>query len=102
MVDYREILRLDMENYSQRQIEASTGISRHTVSDVLAAAKAAGISDRIKVSPKPVHDDSVRFHAGSDVRLFPAKQSRPQGEYLHPFGRLFFHPTLLKCPSICA
>ena len=27
MVDYREILRLDKENYSQRQIEASTGIS---------------------------------------------------------------------------
>ena len=24
MVDYREILRLDKENYSQRQIEAST------------------------------------------------------------------------------
>ena len=43
MVDYREILRLDKENYSQRQIEASTGISRHTVSDVLAAAKAAAI-----------------------------------------------------------
>ena len=27
MVDYREILRLDKENYSQRQIEASTGTS---------------------------------------------------------------------------
>ncbi len=43
MVDYREILRLVKENYSQRHIEASMGISRHTVSDVLAAAKAAGI-----------------------------------------------------------
>lgn len=43
MVDYREILRLVKENYSQRHIEASMGISRHTVSDVLAAAKATGI-----------------------------------------------------------
>ena len=31
MIDYREILRLDKENHSQRQIEASTWISRHTV-----------------------------------------------------------------------
>ena len=43
MADYREILRLDHEGQYQRQIAASLSCSRNTVSDVLAAAKAAGI-----------------------------------------------------------
>ena len=74
MVDYREILRLDKENYSQRQIEASTGISRHTVSDVLAAAKAAGIE-------WPLGEEVTN----EDLRsiLFPGK-FLSQSEYLEP------------------
>ena len=43
MVPYREILRLHSLNYSQRQIEASAHCSRHTIRDVLAAAKEADI-----------------------------------------------------------
>lgn len=39
MVNYKEILRLKHEGYSQRQIEASAHCSRHTVRDVLAAAE---------------------------------------------------------------
>ena len=42
MVDYREILRLS-ELYSQRQIAASVGSSRHTISEVLETADAKGI-----------------------------------------------------------
>ena len=39
MVNYKEILRLKHEGYSQRQIESSAHCSRHTVRDVLAAAE---------------------------------------------------------------
>ncbi len=39
MVNYKGILRLKHEGYSQRQIESSTHCSRHTVRDVLAAAE---------------------------------------------------------------
>ena len=38
MVDYKEILRLSDQGYSQRQIEASVGSSRHTISEVLETA----------------------------------------------------------------
>lgn len=44
MVPYREILGLHSLNYSQRQIEASAHCSRHTIRNVLAAAKEADIS----------------------------------------------------------
>jgi hypothetical protein len=43
VVDYREILRLDHEGQYQRQIAASVGSSRNTVSEVLTAAQAMGI-----------------------------------------------------------
>ena len=39
MVNYKEILRLNHEGYSQRQIEASVHCSRHTVRDVLSVAE---------------------------------------------------------------
>jgi len=85
MVDYREILRLDKENYSQRQIEASTGISRHTVSDVLAAAKAAGIE-------WPLGEEVTN----EDLRsiLFPGK-FLSQSEYLEP-DYAMIHKELAK------
>lgn len=35
MVNYREILRLDSLNYTQRQIAASVHSSRNTISEVL-------------------------------------------------------------------
>lgn len=38
MVNYREILRLSNLGYSQRQIEAKVGSSRHTISEVLIIA----------------------------------------------------------------
>lgn len=44
MVNYREILRLEHEGTSQRQIAAGTSNSRNTVSDVLTTAKAKGIA----------------------------------------------------------
>lgn len=44
MVDYREILRLDSLKSSQRSIAAAVSSSRHTIRDVLAAAKEKNIS----------------------------------------------------------
>ena len=44
MIDYRKILRLSAEGRGQREIERETLHSRHTISDALTAAQAAGIS----------------------------------------------------------
>ena len=43
MTNYREILRLNSLQYSQRTIESMAHCSRHTVRDVLQAAKKQGI-----------------------------------------------------------
>jgi len=45
MVDYRAILRFDHEGTSQRQISASVGNSRNTVSEVLKASGEKGGDD---------------------------------------------------------
>lgn len=44
MVNYKEILRLAAEGQSQRQIAASMGSSRNTISEVLITAQAQGIA----------------------------------------------------------
>ncbi len=44
MVNYKEILWLSHEGYSQRQLESSLHCSRHTIHEVLTAAKANGIT----------------------------------------------------------
>lgn len=44
MVNYREILRLNSLNYSQRQIAASVHSSRNTISEVLHLAETNGLS----------------------------------------------------------
>ena len=44
MTNYREILRLSSLQYSQRTIESMAHCSRHTVRDVLQAAKEQGMS----------------------------------------------------------
>ena len=43
MVNYKEILRMSHEGYSQRQLESSLHCSRHTIREVLTVAKANGI-----------------------------------------------------------
>ena len=43
MVNYREILRLNSLNYTQRQIAASVHSSRNTIREVLESATKAGI-----------------------------------------------------------
>jgi transposase len=63
MVDYREILRLSSDpTKSQRSIELIVHSSRHTIRDVQAAAKAAGVSWPL--------DDSVTNEVLREV-LFP-------------------------------
>lgn len=44
MVNCKEILRLSHEGYSQRQLESRLHCSRHTIREVLTAAKANGIT----------------------------------------------------------
>ena len=64
MVDYRNILRLQSQGYSQREIERELYCSRHTISEVLIRAKAAGIA-------WPLEDDVTN----EDIQaiLFPGK-----------------------------
>ena len=64
MTNYREILRLSSLQYSQRTIESMAHCSRHTVRDVLQAAKEQGIS-------WPLSDDIT--NAELEQLLFPNK-----------------------------
>lgn len=80
MVDYREILRLQNLGESQRSIASKVQSSRNTVSEVITAAKAAGISWPL--------DDGVTNADISDV-LFPGRYaptspySTPDYEWIH-------------------
>lgn len=67
MVDYRNILRLQSQGHSQREIERELYCSRHTISEVLIRAKAAGIA-------WPLEDDVTN----EDIQaiLFPGKLPR--------------------------
>ena len=51
MVDYRNILRLHSQGNSQREIEREVNSSRHTISEVLIQAEAAGITWPLDVVP---------------------------------------------------
>ena len=53
MVDYRNILRLQSQGHSQREIERELYCSRHTISEVLIRAKSAEIA-------WPLEDDPAR------------------------------------------
>jgi len=64
MIDYRKILQLSAEGYGQREIERETFHSRHTISNALTAAQAAGVSWPL--------DDDVTNEMIQDI-LFPGK-----------------------------
>ena len=80
MVDYREILRLQNLGDSQRSIALKVQSSRNTVSAVIVAAKAAGVSWPL--------DDNVTNEDLQDV-LFPGKYAHasphttPDYEWIH-------------------
>ena len=88
MTDYREILRLSSLQYSQRTIESMVHCSRHTVRDVLQAAKGYSIS-------WPLADDVT--NANLRQLLFPDRYksasdyAEPDYPYIHrelgPLGR---------------
>ena len=44
MVNYREILRLQSQDYSQRQVAASVHSSRSTISEIIKLADEKGIA----------------------------------------------------------
>ena len=80
MTNYREILRLSSLQYSQRTIESMAHCSRHTVRDVLQAAKEQGIS-------WPLSDDVA--NADLEQLLFPnrhkasSQYAEPEYPYIH-------------------
>jgi hypothetical protein len=68
MVDYRSILRLHSQGNSQREIEREVNSSRHTISEVLIQAEAAGITWPLDVVPIE-GTISMREHHGLVSRL---------------------------------
>ena len=80
MVDYRNILRLQSQGHSQREIERELYCSRHTISEVLIRAKSDGIA-------WPLEDDVTN----EDIQaiLFPGKYAYaspytvPDYAYMH-------------------
>lgn len=80
MVNYREILRLDSLNYSQRQISASAHSSRHTIHSVLETAKKMGVAWPL--------EDSIT-NAVLESTFFPERNStqnirkEPDYGYIH-------------------
>ena len=85
MVNYKEILRLSHEGYSQRQLESSLHCSRHTIREVLTAAKANGITYPL--------DDSFS-NEQLEAILFPNRYASDNA-YLTPRFR-YIHKELAK------
>ena len=85
MVNYKEILRLSHEGYSQRQLESSLHCSRHTIREVLTVAKENGITYPL--------DDSLS-NEQLEAILFPEKRSSV-GQYLEP-DFTYIHKELAK------
>lgn len=80
MVNYREILRLQTQNYSRRQIAASVGCSRNTVSSVLLIAE----QQNLKWPDCETMSDEALF-AVFHPEKFTEKPNRkePDYEYIH-------------------
>ena len=85
MVNYKEILRLSHEGYSQRQLESSLHCSRHTIREVLTAAKANGITYSL--------DDSFS-NEQLEAILFPNRYASDNA-YLTP-DFAYIHKKLAK------
>ena len=85
MVNYKEILRLSHEGYSQRQIESSVHCSRHTVRDTLSAAEKSGIVWPLEES---VTNEQI------EAILFPERHSAVS-MYLEP-DYAYIHRELAK------
>ena len=67
MIDYRNILRLHSQGNSQREIERELCCSRHTISEVIIQAEAAGIAWPL--------DDDVTNESIQEI-LFPGKYTK--------------------------
>lgn len=91
MVDYREILRLRSLGDSIRNIARSVCSGRDTVSEVLKAAKAAGIV-------WPLEDDITN----EDIQaiLFPGKYAYSSPYTVPDYLRLEFGGVMLVCHGI--
>lgn len=85
MVNYKEIIRLSGEGYTQRQTAACLHCSRNKVSEVLEAAKNANIEG--------LPDETVSNEELAGI-LFPGKASAV-GEYLEP-DYPYIHKELAK------
>lgn len=85
MTDYREILRLDSLNHSQRSIAQAAGRSRNTVEKILRIARDKGVQ-------WPVEDDAA--NRDLEELLFPEKFQNTR-KYAEPDYR-YIHRELTK------
>lgn len=85
MVDYREILRLNNQNYSQRQIAASVRSSHHTVKTVLELAQKHNIE-------WPLDDDVTNVELS---RIFYPERKNATSEKVEP-DYAYIHKELAK------
>ena len=79
MVNYREILKLRSQNYSQRQVAACVHSSRQTVSEVYALAEKTGIS-------WPLSDEISNVDIGNifyPEKAFENGRKMPDCSYIH-------------------
>ena len=79
MINYREILKLRSQNYSQRQVAACVHSSRQTVSEVYALAEKTGIS-------WPLSDEISNVDIGNifyPEKAFENGRKMPDCSYIH-------------------
>ena len=80
MVNYREILRLHSQDYSQRQIANSVGSSRNTVSDVLLTAQKL----QLTVGDCEIMSDEALLAVFHPEKLAgKSDRKEPDYEYIH-------------------
>lgn len=80
MVDYRTILRLSSQGNTGRQIAASVGSSRNTVSDVLEVAEGMGISWPLDESVTNAELQNIMFPRKANTE---SNYLEPDYEYIH-------------------
>ena len=73
MVDYRNILRLQSQGHSQREIERELYCSRHTISEVLIRAKSAGIASGARTENRPAYQRMLEDCRNKNLDLIVCK-----------------------------
>ena len=92
MVDYRSILRLHSQGNSQREIEREVNSSRHTISEVLIRADAAGITWPLDENIRPMERlDIYSLQEFNDImrRILIARNAKDYSKKLGARASIF-------------